>query len=52
MRDALAGKVVTLIDERDQEILAAHEEEREVLPGLSGVEQVSVSRKVSGSTTV
>ena len=52
MRDALAGKVVTVIDERDQKELAAHEEEHEVLPGLSGVEQVSVSRKVSRSTTV
>jgi hypothetical protein len=51
MRDALAGKVVTVIDERDQQMLAAHEEEREDTPRVSGAEQVAVSSKVGILTT-
>ncbi|KIJ49701.1 hypothetical protein M422DRAFT_66154 [Sphaerobolus stellatus SS14] len=45
MRDALAGKVVTLIDDRDQELLAAHDdgEERE---DSVGVERVALNKKV------
>ena len=47
MRDALAGKVVTVIDERDQETIAAHEEDREDNPESLSVNRVSVTRKVS-----
>jgi hypothetical protein len=46
MRDAFAGKVVTMIDERDQETIAAHEEDREDDPESPSMHQVSVNNKV------
>ncbi|KAF8588736.1 hypothetical protein K439DRAFT_1651802 [Ramaria rubella] len=46
MRDALSGKVVTMIDERDQEQIAPHEEDHEDVPGCATAVQVPVSKKV------
>jgi hypothetical protein len=49
MRDALAGKVVTVIDARDQETIATHEEDREDEPEHLDMQQVSVTNKVRNS---
>lgn len=45
MRDALAGKVITLIDERDQDLIAAHDDSEERDDSIV-VEHVAVNKKV------
>lgn len=52
MRDALAGKVVTVIDARDQETIAAHEEDHEDEPELLSAHPVSVTKKVRDSRLI
>jgi len=49
MRDALAGKVITLIDERDEELLAAQEvkdDESEEPEPPASAERVPLNKKV------
>lgn len=50
MRDALAGKVITMIDERDQELIAAHDDGEERDDPIA-VERVAVNKKVVSTYT-